>query len=456
MARMALEGVRILDAGTVQAGPWATKLLADMGAEVIRVESRVHLEGVRMGSFPDDPPDALFWEEGAIYHEQHRNKHCITLELDLPQGQEVFQRLVKVSDAVLDSRPPRVMRNFGLAYKSLKEINPGIIMLSSIGYGHGGPFSEYRSYGMPAEGMSSISFYNGYQGGPPRRGTVPYPDHISAMHGAFALLAALEYRRRTGKGQWIDLAHYEVGIHFTPYGQMDYFLNHRLTPRAGNRSPALAPSGCYPCAGIDKWVTIAVSNDEEWQGLCRALGNLGWTQEERFVSFEGRWQHHDEIDGYLREWTKDKDQYAVTHALQKEGVPAGPVLSNKGQLLDPHFKARDFWQWVPHYPEQRAGTRPFHRALWKMSKTPGGVRRPAPLLGQDNEWVLRELAGLSEAEIQDLKDMQVIGTEPENKEMGAARRIDPAARRTRVFEYDENFEEILGIQKPSPNQTSPG
>ena len=449
MPNWALEGIRIIDNGIVQAGTWASRLLADFGAEVIRVEN-YHMPDVsRMFVYPENEAGSRFWEQGGTYHEQHLNKrYCVGMDLKTPLGVEVFKKLVSVSDVVLESNPPRVMKGFGLDYPELAKVNPGIIMISTCGYGHNGPYSDFRSYGMQIEPMSGLTWLTGYKDGPPRRGTIPYPDQCAAYHGAFAIMSALEQRRHTGKGQWIDVANYEVAASEIGEAYMDYFMNGRTIPRMGNRHPTMAPCGCYPCKGDDNWIALSVSDDEEWQALGRALGNPSWFGEERFADQASRGQHQDELDGLISKWTREREDYECMHILQGAGVPAGVVLSPKALMLDPHLKDRELFQFVEHSPlQENVGKRLMPGPAAKMSKTPGEIQYRAPMLGEHNEEVIRNLLSYSKEQYEEIVQSGAVGTDP----IYAGLMIPPTIsaeeqlRLGRIRSHDPDYRQMLGI-----------
>jgi len=447
MARMSLEGIRITDIGTALAIPVATKFLADYGAEVIKVESFAHIDSARVGPYTDNEPGEKYWERGVPYMPANANKLSIALDLNKPRGREIFKELVRISDIVTENFPPRVMKNFGLDYPVLKEVKPDLIMISSCGYGQSGPWMNYGAYGWGLEPMSGISQVTGYQDGPPLRSSIPYNDFLGAMNAALLIMAALEYRGKTGKGMYIDLSQYEVGVCGVGETILDYSMNQRVQTRMGNRHPSMAPHGCYRCSGDDKWVVIAVSSDEEWQALCQAMGNPTWAKDEKFADTLSRWKNQDELDRLIEEWTSPQDHYEVMRVLQAAGVAAGAVLNSKEQALDPHLRERDYY-WIHKHPE--VGTRAFPAPWAKLSKTPGIMRMPPPTLGQHNEQVLSKLLGMSEQEIAELASEGIIGTRP----VGVAELppsympvvpIPIAMAIGALSEHDENYREILGL-----------
>jgi len=442
-----LNGFRVLALESHWAGPHAMKLLAGMGAQVITVEPPHFLIGTRTSfPFPDNDPGDEFWNRAARYHELHRNRVGITIDLRNPRGVEVFKRLAKISDVVLENFPPRVMKNLGIDYGVLRKINPGIILLSSSGYGQTGPWRNYGAFGMGLEPSTGLSHLTGYSDGPPIRCALPYTDAPSAFHNAVAILVALHYRRRTGKGQWIDLAQYEVGVSLMASALMDYSMNQRVQSRIGNRDPFMAPHGCYPCRGDDKWVVLAVGTDRQWQAFCETVAHPEWQDDPRFADPLERWRHQDILDGLIAQWTRERDNYEVMHLLQAQGIPSAPVLTNKDVLLDPHLRDRGFFEDVTYPERQHVGTRQYPGLPWKMSKTPGNLKEPAPTLGRDNQKVLAELLGMTPEEITALRQEEVIG----ERLLGKLERkpqplpLDEYKRQGRFQDYDLNFMEVLG------------
>ena len=412
--------MRIIDLSQIFAGPYATKLLADMGAEIIRVECaprsgrggalpRMKPGGIFGSSFPEGDTGERSYNRFAYYNEVNRNKYAITLDLSKPLGVRVFKRLVKVSDVVVENFSPRVMGNFGLDYPVLKEVSPEIIMVSISGYGQDGPYRDYVTYGGGIEAMTGLSRLTGYPDAEPLTPGTAYADATAGLHAAFAILAALRYRRRTGRGQYIDLSMREALAPFLGEFIMDYTVNRRAAIAIGNRNPLAAPQGCYRCQGEDKWIAIAVSSDEEWRSLCHAMGNPPWSEGERFGDSLSRHENQDELDRLIEEWTSHYDHRQLTNMLQRAGVKAGAVLNVAELVDDPHLRERGFFQRLSH-PE--AGSHLYPGVSWKMSGTPGSLRLPAPCFAEHNEYVFGQLLGMSADEISTLAEEGVTASEP--------------------------------------------
>jgi len=448
MPRLLLEGVRVLDLTMAYAGPIGTRILADMGAEVIKVESIQRIDmPTRVISYPENEPGEEPWNRGGYFHRLNVNKYGITLDLTNPKGVEVFKRLVKVSDVVAENYSPRTMKNFDLDYEVLKTIKPDIIMVSMSGFGHTGPLRDYAAYVpvMEAAGLASITGFP--DSGPMGCGT-GYGDWALGMAGAAAVLIALHYRYRTGKGQHIDVAGREAIISHIGEAVMDYTMNGRVWRPIGNRHPSMAPHGCYRCKEEEQYITIAVATEEQWQGLCQAMGNPAWTREERFSNALSRWQHQDELDSLIKGWTSQHDHYEVMHILQQAGVPAGPVLNPKEVLLEPHLRDRGFWQLVEQGPEIGKRPQPMQMPA-KFSQSSGGPLRAAPRLGEHTEQILEELLGMSREEITALEEEKVIGHAPLFRLPWRGLKLSAMAE-ARVMKLDPNYLEELSSAYGEP------
>jgi crotonobetainyl-CoA:carnitine CoA-transferase CaiB-like acyl-CoA transferase len=359
---------------------------------------------------PENTGKEDYWNRAGYFLLRNGGKKSITLDFSDPEAVELVKRLVPHADVVAESFTPRVMAKFGLDYPSLKQIKPQIIMISLSGYGQTGPWRDFTAYGMGLEPASGISSLSGYRDGPPLRTGISFTDPYSGVVGAGAVLAALHYRRRTGKGQYIDLSEHESAVPVTGYALMDYALNQRLGRREGNRSHWHAPQGCYPCAGGDNWLVLTIRNDSEWEAFCHATGHPEW-ENGRFGDVLGRFQNHDELDGLISSWTREQAQIEAMHLLQKAGVIAAAVLNPKQVLLDPHLRERGFFD---RTDQPDVGPRPVpHQLGAKFSSFEPDSARPAPRLGEHNREVLQGLLGLSGEDLARLKEQRVIGDTPE-------------------------------------------
>ena len=444
-----LAGVRVVECGEAYAVPHATRLLADMGADVIKVESRVRPDVSRVWPFPNNEPGEAFWNRGAVYHEPNRNKRAITLDLRSPAGVEVFRRLIATADILCENYTPRVMAQFGLSYADLVAVRPDLIMLSSTGYGHTGPWRDYTAWGFTIEPTAGISEFVGRSDGPPLRTGIAYVDMPAAAVGAYAVLVALRRRRRTGRGQWIDLAQYEVGAGFIGEAVVAAAFGAQPGTRSGNRHAVLAPQGVYPCAGADRWVALSVSGDQAWAALCAAIGRGGLAAEARFATAEGRLAHHDELDAEIAAWTAQRTAEEAAASLRAAGVPAAVAMSNRDLLLDPHLRERGFFELATH-PARTGdlGTRPYPGMAARLSGFDDGIRRTAPSLGADNDEVFEAL-GIDAEQRAVLERDGVIGQEPDPGRLpaAAARVVEPEqlVDSGLAEEFDPDFAERLGL-----------
>lgn len=425
MSTLPLEGVRVADLSMWFAGPMASRLLADMGAEVIKIESPNHLDPWR-GPIVYDPKVTLRYPSGMIperpyncsagFNLQNRNKYGIALALDTPEGRRLFSKLVKISDVVLENYSPRVMGKLGFDYTELERINPQIIMMSLPALGSSGPDKNYVAFGDTIDCMSGMAYRTGYIGEEPMlQSGLAYGDPLSGMNAAFAVVAALRHRRRHGHGMHAELSQVEGVVAFNADAVMDYTMNGRVRERMGNRHLSIAPHGCYRCRGEDRWVVIAVPNDEAWRAFCLAIGQPLLVQDARFSNGQERYENQDEMDKLIEEWTLEHDHYEVMQILQQVGIPAGPVLDAKEQLEDPHLIDRGFFESVSH---SEAGTFPYVGMHARFSKTPGRIRCAAPCFAEHNDYVFGELLGLSQEEIVRLDEAGITSRTPSALQQG--------------------------------------
>ena len=402
MDSMALEGIRVVDFTWIWAGPYCTKQLADMGAEVIKIETATRADEVRRG--PPHKDDVPGLNRNATFNFFNRNKLSYTINLKAPGGLELVKEIIATSDVVVNNFTPRVLPSLGLDFASLKTVRPDIILVSLTGFGSSGPYSDYVSY---AEHSSNYAGLTSISGMPerPMGDMSALSDHTVGLMGAFALLSALHHRARTGEGQTIDLSQVEAMISCIPQGVMEYSLNQRIPDRKGNRDEIMAPHGVYRCRGEDQWVSIAVATDEEWEAMAKAMGHPEWSQDKRFSDALQRWSNQDILDERIQGWTERYTHYEVMHTLQAVGVAAAATLTTAELMEDPHLKARDFFVETDH-PE--VGAHKLTGPSWKMSDTPGRIKRSGPLLGQDNEYVFCQLLGRSSEELKDLTQRGVL------------------------------------------------
>ena len=404
-----LDGIRVVDFAQVFAGPACTRILADLGADVIRFEAATRLDVTRNLIITDNDGIDHHWHRASYFVIRNAGKREMVIDLTKDEGRAIVRKLLEGADVVVESFTPRVMANFGFDYDSLKAMKPDIIMCSLSGYGQNGPMRDYAGYGMGLEPASGLSSITGYDGGPPIRSGLSFTDPYSGFVGAGAILTALQYRRRTGKGQYIDLSEQEAAIPIVGAALLGYQMTGRVAERSGNRSEWAAPQGCYRCAGDDRWAVISVTDDAEFARMAAAMGHPEWTSDTRFATVNARHDNHDELDAAITTWTSSRDHYDVMHTLQVAHVKAAAVLDGKEILFDPQFKARGQFDVIdqPHL-----GKRPVQRHVAaKFGRFEAKARSHAPTLGEHNEEVLREI-GYSDAEIAQLKEDAVIATEP--------------------------------------------
>jgi crotonobetainyl-CoA:carnitine CoA-transferase CaiB-like acyl-CoA transferase len=386
-----LHNIRILDFSWVLAGPYATRLLADFGAEVIKVQP-----------LSAEPPD--YYSRG-YYNIWNRNKLGITLNLGKPEGIDLAKKLVKLSDAVVENFSPRVMANWGLDYLELQKLRPDIIMLSLSLMGQSGPWRDYSGFGPTAQAFSGITHLTAYTGQPSLGIGYSLGDHVSGLYGSLALLGALEYRHQTGLGQYIDLSQSEAMTSLLSDAILDYTQKGSESVPIGNSSSQSAPYGVYRCSGKDRWCAISATTDKEWEGFKAGLGKPGWADEERFTTLQNRLQNVEALDGLVQAWTIQHSAEEVMQLLQKQGVPAGIVQNAADLTRDPQLKERGFFVELGH---PYLGRTVSDASPIRFSEKAAEYKRAAPSSGQDNEYIYEELLGLSRDEVKRLKEKGII------------------------------------------------
>jgi len=403
MNKYPLDGIRIVDFTWAWAGPYATLLLALLGAEVIKVESHKRLDHTRLRSLMNGPtlggPD-----QSTVFNAINPNKLSLTLNLTKPGAIEIVKKLVGVSDVVTQNMRPGVMDRLGIGYEALQEINPKIIMMSSSAVGATGPERTYVGYAPTFASLSGMAYVTGHPEGQPSTLTGAIDTRVGTT-AAFAILAALHYRKRTGKGQNIDLSSTEAISCLAGDILMDYTMNGRIRERDGNRDEIMAPHGCYPCQGEGHWVTIAVAGESEWQSFCKIIGSPDWTKEQQFADDTSRRQNQEALDNHIAEWTRQHTDYEVMEILQDNGIAAAPTLNGRMVPQDQHCKERGILAEVDH---PALGKRLVVGATWRLSGTPTRTPQAAPLIGEHNQYVLGELLGMPQDEITRLIEEEVV------------------------------------------------
>ena len=406
MNKLPLEGIRVIDFTQVQAGPQATVWLSVMGADVIKIESNKRPDLLRVYFQLRDGKLETNYNKSAPFASLSHTKKSCTLNLRKPKAVDLVKELIKKSDVVVENFSTGVMERLGLGYSTLAMLKKEIIMLSISGFGKEGPEKNHVAYAPVIHAYCGLASLTGYTKGKPE--TVMgafWADVIGAQAGAFALLSALHHLKKTGQGQYIDLSMTEATLSTLPEAVMDYTMNNNIRESAGNRDDIMAPHGCYCCKGDDKWVAIAVSSEEEWIAFCNAIGNPAWTTEQKFCDPISRWLNQDELDNLIQEWTKNHKPYEIMKIMQNAGVAAGPSVNIEELSHDPHLEAREFFFEMDH-PEMGKGR--LACLPGKPVPTPLGNYQPAPLIGEHNDYVLGELLGLSQHEISQLIDEEVV------------------------------------------------
>ena len=422
--KLPLEGLRILDITVVWAGPYATMHLADWGAEVIRIESLQHfatstrgqmarppkalvaLRNTGMG-YPDDEPGERPWNRSAIFNTISRNKKSMTVDMTRPEGREVFDRLIRESDGLLENNVSISLERLGITWERLSKINPRLIMIRQPAFGIEGPYMNYRTWGNHMEALVGHPLLRAYPDEDPSRGPSGVPsDAAGGIGGALGFLMGLRYRNRTGKGVLIELPTAKNFVPLLGDFVMDYTMNGRVQTQLGNQHPFMAPHEAYRCSGKERWITIACRNDADFQRLCDVMGAEGLAQDPRFRDSLSRWRNRKELDGIISQWTATQEARPLMERLQAAHVPAGMIMDESDVHADPHVKERGFFQEVTH-PE--AGTHRNPTFGFRLSRTPNSIRRAAPLLGQDNEYVYKELLGYTDQEYKRFEETGHVG-----------------------------------------------
>jgi benzylsuccinate CoA-transferase BbsF subunit len=405
----ALDDVKVLDFTWVVAAPGASRVLADYGATVVRVETTKRVDTARtFGPFHGNTPGP---ESSILFQSMNAGKLGVTIDMSTEEGRAVALDLVRWADVVMESFSPRVKRNWSFDYESVRAVKSDIIMLSSCLMGQTGPLSNFAGYGSLAAALSG--FYN-VTGWPDRAPAGPYnayTDTIVPRFVAILILAALDHKRRTGQGQYIDQSHMETALHFLGPALLDYTANGRVDVRIGDRDPQMAPHGVYPAGGDDRWVAIACRDDDDWRALCEVMtvgpnplapfptGKGEQTAEARFDTLAGRLGQAGELDALISAWTRERDALEIETLLQSYGVPCSVVETSPDLFADPQLKHREHFVEVEH---------PTHGGIlvegsrFKLSRTPAKYSRSGPTMGRDNQYVLSELLSYSDDRIAEL------------------------------------------------------
>ena len=396
MGKLPLKGIRIADFTWVAAGPATTRIFAILGAEVIKIESNRRIDLSR--GRPPFAPGKTGINAGMSFNNVSAQKLSITLNMGHPKGRELAKRLISISDIVADNFTSGVMDRWGLGYEELVKIKPDIITFSMPVMGKGGPYDEFGGYGMGIEATAGLKQIWGDPDLPPVGSGIAYPDAgPNPRHAAVAVMAALHYRNKTGKGQHIEIAQLESTACYTGTAILDYSVNGRIQGRRGTRLPGVAPNGCYRCNGDDRWCVISVYTDEEWTAFCNVLDNPEWSKEAKFDTIEGRKANEDELNELVEKWTVERTPEEIMLLMQKAGVCSG-VVANGQDLVDgdPQLRARNHYLVLDHAEAEKVTC---DNLSFRLSASPGELTHAAPLLGEHNDYVYRDLLGISEEEM---------------------------------------------------------
>ena len=411
-----LQGVRVLDLTRVWAGPLATRILGDLGADVIKIEAAwargPATRSARIARlthlFPENDAGDCPFNRNAAFNKMNRSKRSLTLELGDPAARRIFETLVERADVVCDNFSPRVMPKLGLDPDRLHEINPGVIAVSMPGFGNTGPYRDRLAYGPLIESTMGLTSELGYRDGGPHRSGIAWPDPVTALHTAVGTLAMLYGRSQSPEGEGGTVETPMVEAAATMFG--DHILAAQLRgaagPRRGNRHPRRAPQGCYPCLGEDRWIAVSVCRDREWRALCDLAG---LTASLASMSLDQRQANEDRIDGLLSDWTRSRDRDALAVALRRAGIAAAPVADARDLVEDPFLEVRGFWTDLDH---REVGRRRYPGLPIHLSATPATYRRAAPGLGEHNREVLVDVLGFPPSRVEELERVGILRDTP--------------------------------------------
>lgn len=388
------DGIKVLDFGWIGVGPITARYFADHGATTIRIESLTRFDGLRMAPPYKDAKPGL--NNSQFFASFNAGKMSLGLNMAHPDARAIAKRLcLEWADVIVEGFTPKQMRAWGLHYEDLAPTRSDLIMVSTCQLGQTGPYSMYAGYGNMAASLAGYYEITGWPDRGPCMVYGAYTDMLTPGVGAALIAAALDYRRRTGKGQWIDLSQFETGVNHIPATVLDYTVNGRIATRRGNQDDRACPHAAYRCRGDDRWISIAVFTDAEWRALVQVMGNPTWAQAERFATFPSRKVNEDALNQLIEAWTMSQDAAPLEEALQTAGVPAGLVAKQSDLHEDPQLKDWGFFAWCDH---KVMGRSPYDGLMSHLSKTPGQVA-PAPLLGEHYEEVLKGVLKFSEEKV---------------------------------------------------------
>ncbi len=416
--RLPFEGIRVCDFSWFAAAPVATKTLADHGAEVIKMESATHPDGIRMAN-PHTPGKDEDPNTGGWFNNQNSSKLCLGLNLAHPRAKEVYDKLIMNSDVVVENFSPRMKDRLGLNYEEYSKKKPDLIWVDQPMQGLVGPHRNRAGFGAVITPVGGLSYLSGYPHRPPIGTGTNYTDYvINPGHLAIAIIAALRRRKRTGKGQHIVMAQISSAASALETAILDYTVNGRIQKRSGNRVPNAAPYNCYRCKGEERectfvtstgplpakknerWCVITVFSEKQWLAFCDVLGNPPWTRDPKYSTLLARKENEDDLDKLIGEWTIQRSPEEVMSLMQKAGVPAGVAQDAEDLLVhDPHLRTREYYVYLDH---SETGRSAYDGIAYKLSATPGKLTRPAPRIGEHTEYVCKEVLAMDEEEINSL------------------------------------------------------
>jgi len=396
VSKKVFEGLKIIEFAWVGVGPQASKYLADHGATVVRVESHTHFDLFRGASpFSQNKPGI---DRSMFYGKYNSNKYHATLNLGLAKGQELARKFIRWADVMTESFRPGTMKRWGLDYEAVSKFKPEIIYVSTSMQGQTGPSAQFGGLGSLISAIAGFGEISGWPDDPPSPPYGAYSDYFCQRFLSATLIAALDYRERTGKGQWIEQSQLETSVYFNSPLILDYDVNGRVAGRTGNRNPYAAPHGVYPCKGDDRWIVIAVFDDHQWKCLCKRIGTTE-ISDAKYTTFPGRKENEDDLDGHLAKWTANQEAEELEILLQKDGIPSSVVKKSSDIYSDPQLLFRRYYVRMDH-PEMGKPAYP-HQSGYLLSKTPREILIPSPCMGEHNEYVYKHLLGMTDDEFSD-------------------------------------------------------
>lgn len=414
MAKQIFEGLKVLEFAWAAVGPQVGRELAEHGAAVVKVESHKRLDILRTAPpFKDNIPS---YDRTAYFTAYNTGKYSISVDLAKPGAQELIGRLIRWADVLIEAWAPGVMAKLGLDYESVRKINPAVIYCSTCMLGQSGPYRNFSGVGNHINAIAGFCHATGYAGGEANNVHTAYSDFIAPWYVVIGIIGALLRRRRTGQGMYLEQAQLEAAVTFLGPHVLDYVTNGNLLGRRGDRDRYMAPHGVYPCRGVDRWIAIAVTDDEDWRRLKRVMGDPDWAEEARFDSVLGRKENEDELDRLLGGWTRNFPPEQLMAMLQGAGIAAGVVQTGQDLLADPQLKARGHFRKLDH---PVIGTHTYNAPAYRLSRTSADVARPGPCLGEHNEYVLKDVLGFSDDEIAEMLVNGILTTDADAPRIAA-------------------------------------